>query len=227
MYPSARPTGAIWAFRGEARYNTLPSSYLACIFDLFADALHWIIQCHIPASLQHYLDNFLSVFAPDTKPRLARAAVGWIMSLGTTLGLRFQPDKTVWPATCIKLFGLEFDSVAMVACLQPDKLAALHIHLAEWHITSTGSLRELQLLTGRLQFAAKVIPYAHAFIRRLLLLLCNIPLASHLPHDPSLGSGRSLLVVAIRHCLEWRTRPDTQPPDYSQSILMPVSMSLS
>src|SRR5882724_11724011 len=34
------------------------------IFNLFAEALHWIIQKHIPARLRHYLDDFLPIFKP-------------------------------------------------------------------------------------------------------------------------------------------------------------------
>jgi len=39
------------------------------IFNLFAEALHWIIQKHIPARLRHYLDDFLPIFEPSTGPK--------------------------------------------------------------------------------------------------------------------------------------------------------------
>ena len=35
------------------------------IFNLFAEALHWIILCHIPSRLWHYLDDFLAIFSPN------------------------------------------------------------------------------------------------------------------------------------------------------------------
>jgi hypothetical protein len=34
------------------------------ILNLFAEALHWIIQQHIPSYLLHYLDNFIMTFKP-------------------------------------------------------------------------------------------------------------------------------------------------------------------
>lgn len=37
------------------------------IFNLFAEALHWIIQRHIPAALRHYLDDFPFIFPPGSK----------------------------------------------------------------------------------------------------------------------------------------------------------------
>lgn len=52
------------------------------IFNLFAEALHWIIARHIPASLRHYLDDFLPIFEASTPLSLANSAVEWIMALG-------------------------------------------------------------------------------------------------------------------------------------------------
>lgn len=34
------------------------------IFNLFAEALHWIIQRHIPATIKHYLDDFFGRISP-------------------------------------------------------------------------------------------------------------------------------------------------------------------
>ena len=34
------------------------------IFNLFAEALHWILQHHLPAFIRHYLDDFLQIFTP-------------------------------------------------------------------------------------------------------------------------------------------------------------------
>jgi len=48
------------------------------IFKLFAEALHWIMQHHIPALIHHYLDDFLSIFKPSVGLHIANAAVDWI-----------------------------------------------------------------------------------------------------------------------------------------------------
>ncbi|KAF5355210.1 hypothetical protein D9757_014770 [Collybiopsis confluens] len=71
------------------------------IFNLFAEALHWIIQRHIPANLCHYLDDFLLIFSPNFDPSRANAAIEWVMLLGAELGLNFQLSKTVWPTRVI------------------------------------------------------------------------------------------------------------------------------
>jgi len=48
------------------------------IFNLFAEGLHWIIQWHIPATIWHYLDDFLSIFKKEIPQMTANATIRWI-----------------------------------------------------------------------------------------------------------------------------------------------------
>ncbi|PIL25565.1 hypothetical protein GSI_12373 [Ganoderma sinense ZZ0214-1] len=138
------------------------------IFNLFAEGLHWIIQRHIPASLRHYLDDYLPIFPPATALPRANAAVKWIMALGEELGLEFQGVKTIFPTLCLDFLGLDLDTDAMEARLPADKLTWLGELLSDWASRHTCRLRELQALIGFLQFTAQVVPHARAFIRRLI-----------------------------------------------------------
>ena len=135
------------------------------IFNLFAEALHWIIQCHIPAALRHYLDDFLLIFPPGS--RVCDPAVEWVVALGHKLGLRFQGSKTVWPCTKLEFLGLEIDSVAMEARLPSGKLFFLRDMLSAWSVKTRCTLLELQEFTGFLQFASQVIPRSRSYLRRL------------------------------------------------------------
>jgi hypothetical protein len=137
------------------------------IFNLFAEALHWIIQRHIPAALRHYLDDFLLIFPTNTQNSLADAAVEWVMGLGKELGLNFQDTKTVWPCTRLEFLGLELDSTTMEARLPIDKLIWLQDLLHSWSAKRTCTLLELQELLGFLQFTSQVIPLSRSFLRRL------------------------------------------------------------
>jgi len=111
------------------------------IFNLFMEVLHWIIECHLPTSLCHYLDDFLQIFKPNIPRHVANAAVIWIKNLGKDLGLSFQPMKTIWPMTCIEFLGLELDSEAMEARLPQDKLTYLCAYLLDWQSCSRCSLK--------------------------------------------------------------------------------------
>jgi Reverse transcriptase (RNA-dependent DNA polymerase) len=73
-------------------------------FNLFAEALHWIIQRHLPGKLYHYLDDFLPVIGPGTPLPLANTAVDWCQDLGNQLGLSFQDEKTVHPEKINSVF---------------------------------------------------------------------------------------------------------------------------
>ncbi|GLB36092.1 hypothetical protein LshimejAT787_0303800 [Lyophyllum shimeji] len=137
------------------------------IFNLFAEALHWILQRHIPARFRHYLDDFLAIFKPDTPVERVKQALEWMLALGRQLGLRFQPTKVEGPTTRLDFLGIELDSVAMEARLGPDKLAYLQSLLDDWSQKATCTLKELEELTGYLQFCSQVIPTSRAFIRSL------------------------------------------------------------
>ena len=116
------------------------------IFNLFTEALHWIVQRHIPMSLWHYLDYFLPIFQPSVPLQLVNAVIDWIKSLAEELGLSFKPKKTIWPTTCLEFLGLELDSIAMEACLPEDKLTYLCSCLMEWQACKHCTLKDIQEL---------------------------------------------------------------------------------
>ena len=134
------------------------------IFNLFAEALHWIIQCHMLTSLQHYLDDFLPIFKPSVSMQTSNIAIDWIESLGKELGWLFQPAKTICPTTSLEFLGLELDSKALEACLPIEKLAYLRGLLDTWVSHKTCMLKELQEIIGFLQFCMQVVPHSRTFI---------------------------------------------------------------
>ena len=153
---------------GESQSLLYPLQTAPYIFNLFAEVLHWIIQWHIPAAIQHYLDDFLPIFHPSTPFHVADVAVTWIQELGAQLGLQFHECKTVCPCMALEFLGLELDSLRMEACLPMLKLCFLCELLMTWGQKCTCLLHELHKLVGFLQFALQVIPASHTFIRRLI-----------------------------------------------------------
>ncbi|KAF7368055.1 Integrase/recombinase xerD [Mycena sanguinolenta] len=137
------------------------------IFNLFAEALHWILQRNLPAFIHHYLDDFLKIFAPDIPRHKVQQALEWTLALGEQLGLQFQPLKVCGPATVIEFLGIELDTIALEARLPAEKLSYLKDLLTDWPLRTHATLREIQELTGFLQFASQVIPTACAFLRGL------------------------------------------------------------
>ncbi|KAJ3534181.1 hypothetical protein NMY22_g7033 [Coprinellus aureogranulatus] len=135
------------------------------IFNLFGEGLHWIIQRTLPAFIRHYLDDFLTIFKPGTPLYIVRAALDWMLALGAQLGLQFQPAKIDGPSTQLEFLGLELDSQLMEVRLPPTKLSYLSELLSEWSTMTWCTKRQIEELTGFLQFASQVIPTSRAFLR--------------------------------------------------------------
>jgi hypothetical protein len=138
------------------------------IFNLFSEALHWIIQHYIPVHIHHYLDNFLLLFTPSFEPHMCSATVEWVMGLGCDLGLVFQNSKMVWPTTQIEFLGLELDLVSMEARLPPDKLLFLRSLLHEWSVKHVACLQKVQELAEFLQFVSQVVPCSRSFLHCII-----------------------------------------------------------
>ncbi|KAG5715760.1 hypothetical protein E4T56_gene13727 [Termitomyces sp. T112] len=155
------------------------------IFNLFAEALHWILQHNILARVCHYLDDFLAVFSPLTPLALVTDSLSWVLKLGVQLGLTFQPAKIMGPNTTIEFLGLELDSIAMEVRLPQEKLKYLRELTTAWCSCRRTTRRDLYELTGFLQFASQVIPAAHAFIRSLYDFAASFPsspfISRHIP----------------------------------------------
>lgn len=191
------------------------------IFNLFAEALHWIIQRHIPSYMRHYLDDFLLTFSPSSVPSWCSAAVEWVMGLGQRLGLCFQDSKTVWPSTQIEFLGLELDSLKMEARLPPDKLEFLMELLRSWARKRVASLRETQELAGFLQFASQVIPYSRPFIRRIIDFSMKFSSSFQRLHVPS--GVLADLRWWLTYCTPWNGIRLLQPSKPSVSIFTDAS----
>lgn len=57
----------------------------------------------------------------------------WAITLGTQLGLHFQPSKIEGPTTCLEFLGIKLDSLTMEAQLPPSKLDFLVKLASDWH----------------------------------------------------------------------------------------------
>ncbi|KAG5717075.1 hypothetical protein E4T56_gene4071 [Termitomyces sp. T112] len=82
------------------------------IFNLFAEALHWILQYNLPAYMCHYLDDFLTIF-PCLMPLPVIDKSLTVLNFGTQFSLTFQSLKIMSLAMTIKFLGLELDLLAM------------------------------------------------------------------------------------------------------------------
>jgi hypothetical protein len=180
--------GFMW--RGEYYYErVLPFGLRSScrLWDLYASALHFcfmhLLNTHAARSVIHYVDDFLFVIEPGAE-EAARAMLAGAIALCEELGLPLAPEKSEGPVTDLTFLGIKLDTVAMTASLPADRLAELKRLIVGWKMKERASVKELQSLTGLLNFACFVVRPGRFFLRRII---------DFTSHVDSLGRGRNAL----------------------------------
>ena len=119
------------------------------------------------AGIEHtrYLDDFLIVGTTAQKAwESARVAVTIIKPFGLALA----PDKIEGPLQRIEFLGIVLDSVAQTLSISAERHAELVTLLKDFATRRWSSLKRVQSLLGKLNFAATVLPGARPFMRRII-----------------------------------------------------------
>ena len=90
------------------------------------------------------------------------------------------PEKTCGPATTLSFAGIELDSICSEARLPIDKIHKSTQLISEFLGRKKVTLKEVQSLSGLLNFACSVIKPGRAFLRRLIDLTVGIRSPHHL-----------------------------------------------
>ncbi|TYJ51263.1 hypothetical protein B9479_008178, partial [Cryptococcus floricola] len=130
------------------------------IFDLYASAFHWILEQR-GITLSHYLDDFFGCQStpPDATLELFR-------STASRLGFRVQ-ERKVASGSCLEILGVLVDAGMNRASITPARLVRLRTDIKRLLARRTAGLREVQSITGVLQFVTTVVPLGRGFLRRL------------------------------------------------------------
>jgi Reverse transcriptase (RNA-dependent DNA polymerase) len=137
------------------------------IFNLFSEAIHWIMQLK-GYNLCHYIDDFLLILPPGSP--MIHTAANDFSKVCDTMGFMIEPKKNK-EGTLVDFLGLEIDTMAMEARLPPDKhQRALSIVTDVLQMRSI-SFHTLEKLLGFLSFCCAVIPLGRPFLRQIFNLL--------------------------------------------------------
>ena len=135
--------------------------------------IEWIIKnkLGIP-NLIYILDDFFFVTRPPRSDCLT--ALCKILCLFSELNIPVAPGKTFALTTSLEFMGILLDSTRMEAHLPLDKLIRAKQALQQWLHRKAATLKELQSLTGTLQFACTVVAPGRAFLQRIISLTKGI-----------------------------------------------------
>ena len=111
------------------------------IFSAVADALQWIMMRKGVRLLFHYIDDFITIGAPDSEECAHNVAT--MNAVCNETGIPIEQEKNEGPATHITFLGIEIDTVALEIRLPHDKLSVLKSSLQSWRGRKACRKREL------------------------------------------------------------------------------------
>ncbi len=187
-------------FRWERRYykETCLSFGLATalfIFNLFAEALHWIIASFLRWVLCHYLDSFVAIFRSDTSPERLVAEANAYIWFTDLLGLPRNDSKDC-QSTMVTVFGIEVETSSFTARLPGNKLEKAILASSKILSQKAVSYIDIQSFVGFLSFCAQAVRLGCVFIRRLWDFI------NHYPCVATMSTLRRISVW-VREDLEW------------------------
>ncbi|CDS82024.1 uncharacterized protein SPSC_00206 [Sporisorium scitamineum] len=134
------------------------------LFNLFAEALHWILQSTTPLPVEHYLDDFFGAVPAGDDPGRPLHTLALAC---TALGLSLAPAKTSWDETCLEILGIEVDTVHQTVGITAARRDRILGSIDQLLLRRSARLLDWQRIAGLLQFVSQVIPHARAFLRRV------------------------------------------------------------
>ena len=138
-------------------------------FETLSTAMEWIAQNNLRINHIHLLNDFLIIAKSQS---LCQEQLKLFLDLCLYLGIPMAPEKTCGPATT-SFAGIELDSVSFEAHLPLDKIDKCLGLIANF-LTRKVTLKEIQSLTGMLNFACSVVVPGRAFLRRLIDLTVGV-----------------------------------------------------
>ena len=134
-------------------------------FQRFANSLLHILKHHYQITkVVNVLDDFLLIGDSEKSCQLALDS---LKSLAELINLPLAPRKTVGPTQCLTFLGIQIDTVKRQLSIPPEKISKYSSHILVVLRKEQATLKELQSLTGKLQFVSIIVPVGRAFLRRL------------------------------------------------------------
>lgn len=146
------------------------------IFNIFAEALHWILECSKAwHNTDHYLDDFMIITSLQeaTPSRLAAIRSQWQSTLAK-LGLPENPKKDD-EGHVVTILGYEINTILLIARVPENKIIQSRSICSAISAMTSVKLRDIQSLAGLLSFFAPVVQLGHVFLRNIWNFIASYP----------------------------------------------------
>ena len=142
------------------------------IFETLSGALHWVANSKLGIQyMAHILDDFLIL---DSSQQRCSHSLTAFVEMCSDIGIPISREKTFSPSRNIIFLGYELDSVEMTIRLPHDKVQKCKEQIQACLKKDKIQLKDLQSLTGLLNFACGAVVPGRAFLRRLYNLSIGI-----------------------------------------------------
>jgi hypothetical protein len=123
---------------------------------------------YIYGNMGFHAVNYLDDFGCAEVPEKAHQAYDALKSMLSGLGVQVSQNKCCSPSTYMVFWGVQFDTVSLTLSITNDRLSALKSELMMWKSRTNTTLKQVQSLSGKLNFIGKCIPSSRIFVARLL-----------------------------------------------------------
>lgn len=123
-----------------------------------------------------YLDDFLVI---DATKRGCERGYELLLEVLQKLGFKINWNKVQNACQVITFLGVEINSVESSLSLPEKKLLECKELLKYWKEKKKATKHELQILIGKLNWAAKVVKGGRIFLRRLITVMCSLKRKNH------------------------------------------------
>ena len=146
------------------------------LFNLFAEALHWILQYSTDwKSVEHYLDDFMLVIpVPQATTTFLEAIRNQWIAITDFLGIPRNDSKDIEGRT-VTILGYEVDTDKLEARIPNSKKERISQLCSELLTQSFVSLGDARRLAGLLNFCASVVQLGRVYLQSLWSFIAKFP----------------------------------------------------
>lgn len=137
------------------------------LFNKYADALEHAMKINKVSNVCHFMDDYITWHG--TSEGCSRN-LEIMLKTCKSLGFEIQPEKTIYPSTCVEVLGIVIDTSASQLRISSERLSRTLQELNEWSGKKTCTKRKLLSLIGKLVFISSVVRCGRTFTRRLIEL---------------------------------------------------------
>lgn len=153
------------------------------IFQKFSDSLAHIVRAHTQCDLDWYLDDFFFVDFPamscDQQVRI-------FLNVCEQINFPVAPEKTVWGSVIIEFLGLIIDTIRQLILIPDEKVSKAVSAIDRIVRSKKVKVRDVQELTGLLNFLTKAIVPGRTFTRRMYAKFSGMRQYHHIRVDREL-----------------------------------------